>query len=43
MISTHKYDDTKVSVSQLPLVKTLKPLVRRMTTHKNNATHELYT
>lgn len=36
-----KYDDTKVSGSQLPLVKQLNPFVRRIITHKHSEMEEL--
>lgn len=41
--NTHKYDATNVSGSQFPLVKTLKPLVKRIRRHMNKHTYELYT
>lgn len=33
----YKYDEMKLLVDQLPLVKTGKPAVRRMTTHMTSA------
>jgi hypothetical protein len=40
-VCTHKYDETKVGASHLPLVNTLNPEVKRMMMHMTIAAGEL--
>lgn len=39
---TYKYDDTNWAGSQLPVVKTVNPPVKRMRMHMNNPAGEEY-